>query len=125
MQTHLDRIQKQSSDPFKKVIALTMREDWPDKRKKALEQLRMEIELGNKNGRCIIISDRLYGSGPYDRFLKGTKYDINKKGLAPHVNLTMWLENGIQRVLLNSFPSNKPSKITAGNTKLFHLVKKR
>ena len=96
MQTHLNTIQKKSVVPFQKVVALTTREDWPDKRKKALEQIKKEIELGNKNGRCIIISDRLYGSGPYDRLLKGVEYDINKKGLAPHANLTLWLENGIK-----------------------------
>ena len=87
--------------PFQKVIALTTREDWLDKRKKALEQIKEEIGLGNKNGKCIIISDRLYGSGPYDRLLKGVEYDINKKGLAPHANLTLWLENGIRRARAN------------------------
>ena len=95
MQTHLDRIQKKSVVPFRKVIALTLREDWPDKRKEALEKIKSEIELGNQNGRTIVISDRLYGSGPYKHFLKDIDYDINHKGLAPHANLTKWLRRGI------------------------------
>jgi hypothetical protein len=48
-----------------------------------------------------------------------------KKGLAPHVNLTLWLENGIQRVRENIFSSAMPAKVSAENKKLFHLVKKR
>ena len=43
MQTHLNTIQKKSVVPFQKVVALTTREDWPDKRKKALEQIKKEI----------------------------------------------------------------------------------
>ena len=111
MQMHLDRIQEKSTIPFKKVIALTLREDWPNKRKEAVEKIKNEIVLGNKNGRAIIISDRLYGSGPYKHFLKDIEYDINNKGLAPHANLTKWLENGIERVIKEGFSSTKPAEI--------------
>ena len=121
MQTHLNRIQKQNPVPFKKVIALTMREDWPDKRKKAMEEIKKEIELGNKNGRTIIISDRLYGSGPYSHFLKDIDFEINRKGLAPHPNLTRWLEKGI-KVAMNKGVLTNSLKNTTGATKFFRLA---
>ena len=125
MQNHLDRIQKNSAIPFKKVIALTLREDWPDKRKEALKEIKKEVELGNQNGRVIIVSDRLYGSGPYKHFLEGIKYDLNYKGLAPHANLTMWLEKGVQRVRRNGFSLINPNEINEENTKITRLIKKR
>jgi sirohydrochlorin ferrochelatase len=103
MQNHLDQIQKNTNTPFKKVIALTLREDWPEKRIKAVEEIKKEIELSNKSGRSIIISDRLYGSAPYMHFLKGINFDINPKGLAPHPNLTAWLEKNIERIIKKEF----------------------
>jgi sirohydrochlorin ferrochelatase len=103
MQHHLDQIQKNVNTPFKKVIALTIREDWPEKRKIAVEEIIKEIKLSNKSGRTIIISDRLYGSGSYMHFLKGIDFDINSKGLAPHPNLTKWLAKNIEITIKKEF----------------------
>ena len=125
MQTHLDRIQRQSTIPFKKVVALTLREDWPEKRKTAIEKIKNEIALGNKTGKVIIISDRLYGSGPYKNFLKGIEYEMNHKGLAPHSNLTTWLEEGIKRVIKEGFSTERPSEITAEKPSSHQLAKIR
>ena len=121
MQTHLDKIQKESTVPFKKIIALTLREDWPDKRKEALEKIKGEIKLGNRNGRVIVISDRLYGSGPYTQFLKDIEYDINHKGLASHANLTKWLEEGIEREIKKGFSSTRSEETIAQKPNLFRL----
>ncbi len=44
-----------------------------------------------------------YGSGPYNRFLKGLNYQMNAKGLAPHPNLTRWLEKDIETVVKTDF----------------------
>ena len=104
MKNHIDWVQKQSSKPFKKIVGMALREDWPDKREKALNEIKNIIDEGNKRGRVIVISNRLYGSGPYKHFLKELDFEMNSKGLAPHPNLTRWLEKGIQSVIKNNFP---------------------
>jgi sirohydrochlorin ferrochelatase len=103
MKKHIDWVQKQFSHPFKKITGLALREDWPEKRENALSKIKNIINEGNKEGKVIIISNRLYGTGPYKHFLKGLNYEMNSKGLAPHPNLTKWLEKGIQLAIKNNF----------------------
>jgi protoheme ferro-lyase len=103
MKKHIDWVQKQFSHPFKKITGLALREDWPEKRENALSKIKKIIHEGNKEGKVIIISNRLYGAGPYKHFLKGLNYEMNSKGLAPHPNLTKWLEKGIELAIKNKF----------------------
>ncbi|MBI4388627.1 MAG: hypothetical protein HY580_00475, partial [Nitrospinae bacterium] len=63
MKKHADYIQGQTQGAFKEILGLTVREDWPDKREKALEEIRGLIREGSRTGRTLIISNRLYGSG--------------------------------------------------------------
>ena len=108
MRNHIDWVQKQFKPPFKKIIGMALREDWPEKREKALNEIKRIIAEGNKEGKVIIISNRLYGSGPYKHFLKGLNFEMNSKGLAPHPNLTHWLAKGIELAIKNKFtPINK------------------
>ena len=103
MKDHIDWIQKQFNPTFKNIKGVSLREDWPEKREKALNEIVNIIEEGNKRGKVIVISNRLYGSGPYKHFLRGLNFEMNSKGLAPHPNLTRWLEKGIKSVIKNNF----------------------
>ena len=47
----------------------------------------------------LIISNRLYGSRPYQRLLEGSEFVMNGQGLVPHSNMTRWLEMGIEQTL--------------------------
>jgi len=97
---NIERIQKGLSRPFKSIKAMTLREDWSDKREQALIQIKDEIEKGSRDGgRVLIISNRLYGSGPYQRLLEGSEFVMNGQGLVPHPNMTRWLEKGIEKNL--------------------------
>ena len=122
MKDHIDWIQKQFNPTFKNIKGVSLREDWPEKREKALNEVVNIIEDGNKRGKVIIISNRLYGSGPYKHFLKGLNFEMNSKGLAPHPNLTRWLEKGIKSVIKNNFsqqivsPDTNNSNITVSST---------
>ena len=40
---------------------------------------------------------------PIQHYLKGLNLKINLKGLAPHPNLTKWLEKGIELAIRNNF----------------------
>lgn len=97
--------------PFKAIKAATAREDWPEKREKAVAEVRKMIEEDAKTGRVLVIANRMYGSGPYKKMLKGLEYVLNEKGFASPV-LTRWLEEGIGRTstaLLN--PADKAARI--------------
>ena len=122
MKDHIDWIQKQFNPTFKNIKGMSLREDWPGKREEALNKIVNFIEEGNKRGKVIVISNRLYGSGPYKHFLKGLNFEMNSKGLAPHPNLTRWLEKGIQSVIKNNFsqqiknPNTNNLNITVSST---------
>ena len=122
MKDHIDWIQKQFNPTFKNIKGMSLREDWPEKREKALNEIVNIIEEGNKRGKVIVISNRLYGSGPYKHFLKGSNFEMNSKGLAPHPNLTRWLEKGIKSLIKNNFsqqivsPNKNKLNITVSST---------
>ncbi|NOY84142.1 MAG: hypothetical protein GXO96_04870 [Nitrospirae bacterium] len=101
MKGHAEALRDLAKPAFRAIKIATMREDWPEKREVAVIQLKKMIEAGNRDGRVLLISNRLYGAGPYERFLKevglkkGEHYEMNGQGFAPHPVITRWLENGI------------------------------
>ena len=105
MGQNIDRLRQ---DPhcakLKTIKALTVREDWPKEREKAVAGVRATIEEASKHGRVLVIANRLYGSGPYKSMLKGLTYEINEKGLADPV-LTDWLRDGMTRITAELIPS--------------------
>jgi len=104
MQKHAVYIQQNTKATFKDIRGLTVREDWPGKHEKALEEIRTLIKGGSQNGgRVLIISNRLYGSGRYDEFFEGLDYEMNREGLARHPNMTRWLEEGIRKTIEKEF----------------------
>lgn len=92
---HIERLKQ---DPhcaqLKALHAATVREDWPEKRDKAVAEIRTMIQNASGNGRALVIANRLYGSGPYRKLFDGLEYTMSEKGLA-HPVLTQWLEKGI------------------------------
>ena len=103
LQKHANYIKENTQVPFKEIHGLTVREDWPEKHKKAVDEIRSIIQNASIDGRALIISNRLYGSGRYDEFFEGLDYDMNRKGLALHTNMTDWLDEGIRKTLQNEF----------------------
>lgn len=93
MEAQAQFIKERSKKPFKAIHVATLREDWPEKREKAVEEIRKIIEEASKNGgRAIVISNRITGAGPYQKYLKGLDYIFNGTGIAPHPNLTRWID---------------------------------
>lgn len=100
MNANIARIKQGLPKPFRAIQAMTLREDWPDKREQALAQIKAAIAKGNEDGgRVLIVSNRLYGSGPYQRLLAGAKFEMNDRGLTPHSNMTRWLEREIEQAM--------------------------
>lgn len=97
---------------LKMIKALTVREDWPKEREKAVAGVRATIEEASKHGRVLVIANRLYGSGPYKKMLQGLTYEINEKGLVDPI-LTRWLEDGMTRMTGELIPSKNEQSANA------------
>ncbi len=96
---------------FKAIKAATVREDWPEQREKAVTDVRKMIEEDGKTGRVLVIANRMYGSGPYKKMLKGLDYVLNEKGFAGPI-ITQWLEIGIGRtVTALTNPADKADRV--------------
>ena len=94
-------IDKLRQDPhcakLKTIKAMTVREDWPELREKAVEEVREFIEESSKTGKVLVISNRLYGSGQYSKMLDGLDFEMNGKGFLSPV-IEQWLDQSIQQV---------------------------
>jgi hypothetical protein len=53
----------------------------------------MSLEERAQDERGLVITDRLYGSGPYKRLLADPDYVLNENGLV-HPIISRWLEDG-------------------------------
>lgn len=102
MNGHIKQLtQKPEYRRFRAIEAVTIREDWTEKREEALARLRKMIQQGNQSGgKVVLVSNRLYGGGPYRELLKGESFLMNDKGFAPHPALTSWLEQGIENAVM-------------------------
>ena len=69
---HLERLKR---DPhcgqLKALRAATVREDWPEQRDKTVAEIRTMIQQASHNGKALVISNRLYGSGPHKKLFDG------------------------------------------------------
>ena len=66
MNGHIKQLaQKPEYRRFRAIQAITIREDWAEKREEALARLREMIQQGNQNGgKVLLVSNRLHGGGP-------------------------------------------------------------
>lgn len=100
IRANIDWVKKDSRcAPFKTVRAATVREDWPEQREQAVADVRKMIEEDAKTGRVLVIANRMYGSGPYKKMLKGLEYVLNEKGFASPI-ITRWLEEGLANAVV-------------------------
>ena len=97
-----ENIRRLRQDPhcrqLKSIHAVTVREDWPEKREKAVSELRMVVEKANRDGTALVIADRLYGAGPYRQFLDPLPHLMNERCLS-HPLLSRWLEEAVHGLI--------------------------
>ena len=82
---------------LKAIKAMTVREDWPKLREKAVKEVRDFIQESSKTGKVLVISNRLYGSGQYSKMLDGLDFEMNGEGFLSPI-ITDWLDQSIQEV---------------------------
>jgi sirohydrochlorin ferrochelatase len=77
---------------FRRVVALTLAEDWDDLRPAQERQIRATIEAADEDGGvAIVVPFRLSGFGPYHDVLDGLDFRADGKGLLPHPAIGDWL----------------------------------
>lgn len=84
---------------FHSVRVATLREDWPDKREQAEQDIRTFVAESAAAGRtAIVVPYRVHGFGPYSRVLDGLDYVADGRGLVPHPAVTDWIERQIKEL---------------------------
>lgn len=78
--------------PLRRVKVMTLREDWPDKREQAVDEIRAFVaHAAAQDGVAIVIPFRVQGFGPYEKVLEGLDYVSDGVGLVPHPDVTAWV----------------------------------
>lgn len=99
------------SRPYNTVAVMTLREDWPDKRKAAEEQIRAFVSRSAGEGRNVIVLPfRLSGFGPYAEVLKGLEYRADRTGFLPHGNVTRWITRQAEALGAGPFQASMRAK---------------
>ena len=95
----LESIRRQMNEAggeaFRAIEVGTWREDWPDKRDKAVGEIRGFIEQANVGqGSAIVIPARTTGQGPARELIADLPFDLGE-GFAPHPLFVTWLEKQV------------------------------
>ena len=82
-------------DHFRAIRVATWREDWPDKNKIAVAQVRAMVEeAGRDGGRALIVPARINGRGAADRYLAGLDFGWGQ-GFVQTPYFAQWVEQEI------------------------------
>lgn len=92
-----NRMRADGGNDFRAIRYATWREDWPDKNKVAVKQVRaMVAEADRDGGRALIVPARINGRGAADRYLKGIDFGWSR-GFAQTPYFAEWFEQEITR----------------------------
>jgi len=95
--TLAEYIRQNNGGRFRAIRYYAWREDWPEKREKAVKVIRSMVEEASKDGGiALIVPDRTNGRGPTDEFLEGLTYR-HAEGFAPSQHFTDWLRSMIEK----------------------------
>lgn len=98
-----DQMQKRLTDPFHQVVGVTLREDWPDKRERALKEIEELVQEERSKGRRVLaVEARINGPGPTSRLLTHLDLPINDEGFVPHPNVSRVVLEAIEAYLKNA-----------------------
>lgn len=98
---------------FRDIQYGTWREDWPELRKAAIENIRGMVQKASENdGTAIVIPARTTQGGHAQRWLSDLEFVHNGKGFAPHPLFVEWVEEQIDKAL-NHFNSRDSQPVVS------------
>ncbi len=90
------------------IRVFTLREDWPDSRTRAEQEIRGYVAQANSRGLTpIVVPYRVQGFGPYDRVLSDLDYRADRTGLLPHPNVGVWIARQANLMQEQALDSNR------------------
>jgi hypothetical protein len=93
------RMREMGADRFRAIRTATWREDWPEKRKAAVEQVRSVVqEASADGGSALVIPARTLGQGPERRLLEGLAFELGE-GFAPLPLFARWADKEVAAAL--------------------------
>jgi sirohydrochlorin ferrochelatase len=93
------RMRGNGGDGFRAIKTATWREDWPEKRRPAVERVRALIqEASGDAGRALVLPARTLGQGPERRLLEGLAFELGE-GFAPHPLFARWAQEQVSAAL--------------------------
>jgi sirohydrochlorin ferrochelatase len=104
MESLAQQMKEKGGDQFFDIRGAALREDWSNKREKAVGELRNLIEKETNKGRdVLVIANRINGPGPTQSYLQGLDYRFNGEGFLPHPNfikiIRRQIEEGITEIV--------------------------
>jgi sirohydrochlorin ferrochelatase len=94
--SHMQMVARLKARHFRDIQYATWREDWPELREKAIQNIRTMVERAAQDGGTpIVIPARTTRGGREEEWLKGLNYVYNGKGFAPHPTFERWVEEQI------------------------------
>ena len=107
------RMRENGGGRFRSILAGTWREDWPDKREAAAEEVRRFVrEAAAGGGRAIVVPARTLGQGPERRLLEGLDFELGE-GFIPHPLFARWAEEQV-RAALAELQGTSPARAARG-----------
>lgn len=94
--TMADTMRARGGDAFRDIKYHTWREDWPDKRKQTIPEIRQMVEEASANGTAIVIPARTTAQGRAEQYLGDLDYRYGT-GFAPHPLFVEWLRDQIEQ----------------------------
>lgn len=90
------------------IRVFTLREDWPDSRTAAEQEIRSYVAQASSRGLTpIVVPYRVQGFGPYDRVLSDLDYRADRTGLLPHPNVGVWIARQANLMQEQALDSNR------------------
>lgn len=78
--------------PFRKVAAVTLRDDWPEAHAKAVAEIKAFVAGAKRDGgTALVVPYRLYGFGPQAAVFADLDIKTDDKGLLPDPAVAAWL----------------------------------
>jgi len=91
-----NHMQQIGGQRFRAIRTATWREDWPDKREAAVQEVRSFVrDAAADAGRAIVIPARTLGQGPERGLLEGLSFELGE-GFAPLPLFARWAEKEVE-----------------------------
>ncbi len=111
LQSLARQMQAMAEEKFSDIWVATWREDWPEKRKQAVKEVRAMIhEIRSSGRRPLLVAARIEGNDPGAEYLKDLNVAFNDEGFSGHANLVRWCIKTIESVLSDLQPRNMVQK---------------